>query len=238
MLRTSETDRTPATRRGFLFQKRLSEPECCITRAYTVFDMAVIGYARVSTREQNPESQAAELRAAGAEQVFTDRGESSREAARPQWIACKAQLKPGDTLVIRALDRVAGTERMAIETIRELGERGGIRLRSLSEPFLGVDTSTPMGEAIVGIMAVMAQLRVSMIRENTRRGLAHARAQGESRRAASRHGCRPHRDGAAAAQGREKLCADRQDPWCQCREHLPFFSCGKPLIQFDNQCYI
>lgn len=131
-----------------------------------------------STREQNPESQAAELRAAGAEQVFTDRGESSREAARPQWIACKAQLKPGDTLVIRALDRVAGTERMAIETIRELGERG-IRLRSLSEPFLDVDTSTPMGEAIVGIMAVMAQLRVSMIRENTRRGLAHARAQGK-----------------------------------------------------------
>lgn len=87
-------------------------------------------------------------------------------------------LKPGDTLVIRALDRVAGTERMAIETSRELGERG-IRLRSLSEPFLDVDTSTPMGEAIVGIMAVMAQRRVSMIRENTRRGLAHARAQGK-----------------------------------------------------------
>lgn len=76
--------------------------------------MAVIGYARVSTREQNPESQAAELRAAGAGQIFTDRGESSREAARPQWVACKAQLKPGDTLIIRALDRVAGEERMAI----------------------------------------------------------------------------------------------------------------------------
>lgn len=140
--------------------------------------MAVIGYARVSTREQNPESQAAELRAAGADEVFSDRGESSREAARPQWIACKAQLKSGDTLIVRALDRVAGTERMAIETIRELGERG-IRLRGLTEPFLDVDTSTPMGEAIVGIMAVMAQLRVSMIRENTRRGLAHARAQGK-----------------------------------------------------------
>lgn len=139
--------------------------------------MAVIGYARVSTHEQNPESQAAELRAAGAEQIFTDRGESSREAARPQWIACKAQLKPGDTLIIRALDRVAGEERMAIEIIRELGERG-VRIKSLTELFLDVDISTPMGEAIVGIMAVMAQLRVSMIRENTRRGLAHARAQG------------------------------------------------------------
>ncbi|WP_239543475.1 recombinase family protein [Glutamicibacter sp. FR1] len=56
--------------------------------------MAVIGYARVSTREQNPQAQAAELRAAGAEQIFTDCGESSREAARPQWVACKAQLQP------------------------------------------------------------------------------------------------------------------------------------------------
>ena len=139
--------------------------------------MAVIGYARVSTREQNPQAQAAELRAAGAEQVFTDRGESSREAARPQWLACKAQLQPGDTLVIRALDRVAGEERMAIEIIRELGERG-VRIKSLTEPFLDVDISTPMGEAIVGLLAVMAQLRVSMIRENTNRGLAHARAQG------------------------------------------------------------
>lgn len=139
--------------------------------------MAVIGYARVSTREQNPQAQAAELRAAGAEQVFTDRGESSRDTERPEWLACQRYLRPGDTLVIRALDRIAGTERMAIEVIRELGERG-VRIKSLTEPFLDVDISTPMGEAIVGIMAVMAQLRVSMIRENTRRGLAHARAQG------------------------------------------------------------
>lgn len=79
--------------------------------------------------------------------------------------------------MVRALDRIAGTEVMAIETIRNLGSRG-VRLRSLSEPFLDVDTSTPMGEAIVGIMAVLAQLRVATIRENTRRGLEHARAHG------------------------------------------------------------
>lgn len=155
----------------------------------------------MSTREQNPQAQAAELRAAGAEQIFTDRGESSREAARPQWIACKAQLQPGDTLVIRALDRVAGEERMAIEIIRELGERG-VKIKSLTEPFLDVDISTPMGEAIVGIMAVMAQLRVSMIRENTRRGLVHARAQG-------RVGGRP-RVMDATAQPRHASCARKE----------------------------
>lgn len=139
--------------------------------------MNVIGYARVSTREQNPASQEAELRASGCGRVFVDRGESSRTADRPEWTACLDYLRAGDTLVIRALDRVAGSELMAIELIRDLARRG-VRLKSLTEPFLDVDTSTPMGEAIVGIMAVLAQLRVSTIRENTMRGLAHARAEG------------------------------------------------------------
>lgn len=138
---------------------------------------SIIGYARVSTREQNPQGQQAELSEAGASRVFVDHGESSRIADRPQWRACLDYLRQGDTLVIRALDRVAGTELMAIEIIRDLGRRG-VRLQSLTEPFLDVDTSTPMGEAIVGIMAVMAQLRVSTIREDTKRGLEHARAAG------------------------------------------------------------
>lgn len=139
--------------------------------------MNVVGYARVSTHEQNPDAQEAELRAAGAGRVFVDQGESSRLEDRPQWVACLDYLREGDTLVIRALDRAAGTELMAIELIRDLGRRG-IRLRSLTEPFLDVDTSTPIGKAVVGIMAVLAQLRVATIRDNTLRGLADARAQG------------------------------------------------------------
>ncbi|WP_243106659.1 recombinase family protein [Actinomyces lilanjuaniae] len=140
---------------------------------------SIVGYARVSTREQTPDSQEAELRAAGVARVFVDRGESNRIAGRPQWNPCLDYLREGDTLVIRALDRIAGTEQVAIELIRDLGRRG-VRLRSLTEPFLDVDTSTLMGEAVVGIMAVLAQLRVATIRENTRRGLAHARAQGRT----------------------------------------------------------
>ncbi len=136
-----------------------------------------VGYARVSTREQNPDAQEAELRAAGCERVFVDHGESSRIHDRAQWAACLDYLREGDTLVIRALDRIAGSEVMAIEIIRTLGGRG-VRIKSLTEPFLDVDTSTPMGEAIVGIMAVLAQLRVATIRENTRRGLEYAKAQG------------------------------------------------------------
>lgn len=136
-----------------------------------------IGYARVSTRDQSVEAQVAELETAGCVRVFIDHGQSSRREDRPDWRACLDYLRDGDLLVIRALDRIAGTEQMAIEQIRALAARG-VRLRSLTEPFLDIDPTTPMGEAMLGIMAVFAQLRISSIRENTRRGVEHARAQG------------------------------------------------------------
>ena len=82
---------------------------------------------------------------------------------------------PGDTLLIRALDRLAGTEKMAIETIHELDELG-VLIKSLTEP--AIDTTSAMGRALYGIVAVFAQLRVDTIRENTRRGLEYARTQG------------------------------------------------------------
>lgn len=137
--------------------------------------MTLIGYARVSRRDQNPEAQVAELYRAGAESVYVDHGESSRISNRPQWVACLARLEPGDTLLVRRLDRVAGSERMAIDTLTELSDRG-IDIRSLTEP--EIDTTTPMGRALFGIVAVFAQLRVDTIRDNTRRGLEHARAAG------------------------------------------------------------
>lgn len=137
--------------------------------------MSIVGYARVSTREQDAAAQEAELVAAGAVRVFVDRGESSRVRDRPQWLACLDYVRAGDTLVVRRLDRIAGSERMAIETISELHERG-VNIKSLTEP--DIDTTTPMGRALFGIVAVFAQLRVDTIRENTRRGLEHARAQG------------------------------------------------------------
>lgn len=136
---------------------------------------ALIGYARVSRRDQNPEAQVAELYRAGAERVYVDHGESSRIANRPQWVACLERLEPGDALLVRRLDRVAGSERMAIDTLTELSDRG-IDIRSLTEP--EIDTTTPMGRALFGIVAVFAQLRVDTIRDNTRRGLEHARAAG------------------------------------------------------------
>lgn len=135
----------------------------------------VVGYARVSRHDQNPAAQEAELHAAGAGRVFVDHGESSRVRDRPQWLACLDYLRPGDTLMVRRLDRLAGSEKVAIETITDLHERG-VNIKSLTEP--DIDTTTPMGRALFGIVAVFAQLRVDTIRENTVRGLAHARAEG------------------------------------------------------------
>lgn len=135
----------------------------------------LVGYTRVSTRDQEPGSQESALLAAGCSRVFVDHGESSRIRDRPEWLACLDYLRPGDTLIVRALDRLAGTTTMAIETINDLHERG-INIKSLTEP--DIDTTTAMGRALFGIVAVFAQLRVDTIRENTRRGLEHARAQG------------------------------------------------------------
>lgn len=134
-----------------------------------------IGYARVSKNEQNPAAQEAELRAAGAGRVFVDHGESSRIMDRPQWLACLDYIRAGDTLIVRRLDRLGGSERIIIETLNDL-ERRGVNIKSLTEPM--IDTTTPMGRALFGIVAVFAQLRVDTIRENTMRGLQFARSEG------------------------------------------------------------
>lgn len=134
----------------------------------------LIGYARVSTKDQNPQYQEHELRKAGAGRVFVDHGDSSRVRDRPQWLACLDYMRDGDTLLVHRLDRLSG-EWHLFQMITQLEERG-INIRSLTEPV--VDTTSPMGKAFFGIVAVFAQLRIDTIRENTKAGLAHARSQG------------------------------------------------------------
>lgn len=136
---------------------------------------AVVGYARVSRHEQDPGAQIRALKEAGAERIFVDHGQSSRRADRPQWVACLDYLRPGDTLVVWRLDRLAGSTTMAIEVITDLQDRG-VNIKSLTEP--DIDTTTPMGRALFGIVSVFAQLRVDTIQQNTRAGLERARAEG------------------------------------------------------------
>lgn len=168
---------TRATRRGGVRHKghqNFAAPPAPWEVSGTLGGMALIGYARVSTVEQDPSTQVEQLRAAGCERVFVEHGKSSRRRDRPQWIACMDYMRRGDGLVVYRLDRLAGTTSLMLDTIEQLRSEG-IDLRSLTEPEF--DTTTPMGRAAFGMSTVFAQLRVDTIRQNTVDGLARARAE-------------------------------------------------------------
>ena len=134
----------------------------------------LIGYARVSTQEQNPALQHDALHAAGCENVYTEKA-SGAQRERPQLAAAIAYMRKGDTLVVWKLDRLARSIRQLIETVEMLEERG-IGFRSLTE---AIDTTSSGGKLIFHIFAALAEFERGIIRERTNAGLAAARARGK-----------------------------------------------------------
>ena len=155
--------------------------------------MAVIGYARVSTTEQNLDLQLTALKSAGAARTFADNGVSGSTVERPQLSKALDRLETGDVLTVWKLDRLGRNTRHVLDPIEDIRKRGA-GFRSLTE---GLDTTGPMGTAMLTIMAAFAQLeRVTMI-DRTKAGLAAAAAN-------NRHGGRPRKiDDAAAARAKE-----------------------------------
>ncbi|MFF0818374.1 recombinase family protein [Rhodococcus sp. NPDC003318] len=137
--------------------------------------MSIIGYARVSTLEQNPALQEQALTEAGAIRVFTDY-ESGAKADRPQLAECLNYLRDnaGDVLVVWKLDRLGRSLPHLIDTVTTLGQRG-IAFRSITE---GFDTTTAGGEFLFHILGALAQMERRMIRERTMAGLGAARREG------------------------------------------------------------
>ena len=133
----------------------------------------LIGYARVSTDEQNLELQLDALEAAGCKRVFRDVGSGSLKH-RPELDACFDYLRPGDTLVVWRLDRLGRGLKHLIESIDELHARE-VGFRSLTE---AIDTTTPAGRLQFHIFGALAEFERETIRERTRAGLAAARARG------------------------------------------------------------
>lgn len=130
----------------------------------TVIGMtAILGYARVSTIGQDLDAQLAALSSAGvaAERVFTDKLSGSAKTARPGLAAMLNYARPGDTVVVTAIDRLGRSVAEVTRTIAELGECR-ILLRALRE---GVDTATPTGRAVAAIMATLAELELELGRE-------------------------------------------------------------------------
>jgi DNA invertase Pin-like site-specific DNA recombinase len=134
----------------------------------------MIGYARVSTDDQDLSLQLDGLKAAGCEPIFTDKISGSKER-RPGLDKCLAQLTAGDTLVVWRLDRLGRSLPHLVEVVSDLKERK-VGFRSLRDG--AIDTTTPSGELVFHIFAAMAQFERELIRERTRAGLAAARARG------------------------------------------------------------
>jgi len=128
----------------------------------------------VSTADQNPQLQLDALATEDCLKVHTDRA-SGTKADRPQWTACLADLRPGDTLVIWRIDRLGRNLRDFIDIVTTLQARG-VGVRSLSNGL--VDTTTAHGAVVFGMFALMAEYEAALIRERTQAGLAAARARG------------------------------------------------------------
>ena len=135
--------------------------------------MPLIGYARVSTRDQHPEAQTDALSAAGCEKVFVDHA-SGILAKRTALDEALGYLRAGDTLVITKLDRLGRSVRNLKALADELQSRQ-VGLRALSQ---GIDTTTPGGRLFFHMLAAIAEFEHDLIVERTVDGLAAARARG------------------------------------------------------------
>jgi DNA invertase Pin-like site-specific DNA recombinase len=132
-----------------------------------------VGYGRVSTRDQNPDSQRDALAAAGCTKVFVDRA-SGKLDRRPELDAALEYLRPGDTLVITRLSRAARSLKHLLELTATLRERG-VELQVLKQ---GIDTTTPTGRLAFHMLGAIDEFLRELIVEGTHEGLEAARARG------------------------------------------------------------
>lgn len=136
-----------------------------------------VGYARVSTKAQSVEAQVAELNAAGAEVVFSERVSTRKaEGDRLQLQACLAELQPGDELLVVKLDRLGRTQREVIERLAKLQEQG-IHVRTL-DGLVNTKGMGKMAPLVIGLLTGLAEVERSLIRERTIASVEHRRATG------------------------------------------------------------
>lgn len=141
----------------------------------------LIGYARVSTLEQNEDLQTDALRKAGCGRIYVDHS-SGAKASRPQLDRMLDMLRPEDTVVVWKLDRLGRSVQNLVDLMDRF-QKMGVEFRSLTE---NMDTSTPGGVLVFNIFSALAQFERDLIRERTVAGLTAARARG-------RKGGRPYK---------------------------------------------
>lgn len=136
--------------------------------------MAMIGYARVSTSEQNTDSQCAELTKAGCGTIFIDE-ETGTKFTGTELEKALIYLREGDVLVVTDIDRLRRNTFGFLRFIDQL-EKRGVKFKSLYQNT--IDTTTPNGKFMSIMYAAFAELEASLISQKTKRGLREARARG------------------------------------------------------------
>lgn len=136
--------------------------------------MAEVGYVRVSTADQSLDLQLQAMEKAGISKVFKDHGVSGTLASRPALDEALAYVREGDVFTVWKLDRLGRSTKNVLEVIDRLNETG-VGFRSLTE---GLDTTGPMGKAMLTVLAAFNQLERDVIVERTKAGLDAARAKG------------------------------------------------------------
>jgi len=133
----------------------------------------IIGYARVSTTDQDTALQIDALNAASCERIYQEsRSGASKE--RPELTRCLDAIRSGDTLVVWRLDRLGRSLKDLVHIVSELEDKG-VGFRSLNE---SIDTTTAGGKLIFHVFAALAEFERSLIQERTKAGLKAARARG------------------------------------------------------------
>jgi DNA invertase Pin-like site-specific DNA recombinase len=134
----------------------------------------LLGYARVSTDEQETHLQIDALRIAGAERIYEEKA-SGAKTDRPELLRMLDSARKGDVVIVWKLDRLGRSLLQLIETVNLLHDRG-VQLRSLTESL--VDTTSPSGKLVFGIFALMAEFERDLLRQRTIAGLLAARKRG------------------------------------------------------------
>lgn len=133
----------------------------------------ILGYARVSTADQNLDSQTDALTAEGAERIFADKI-TGKSSSRPELDKMLEQLRPDDVVLVTKYDRLARSLRDLLDIVEAI-QQSGAEFRSVAEE---IDTRTPAGRLTFHIFASIAQFERERISERTREGLQAAKARG------------------------------------------------------------
>ena len=137
--------------------------------------MAMIGYARVSTRDQDLTIQEDTLKAAGCERLYREKVSGAKAENRPKLCRMLKSLEPADVVVVKKLDRLARSTRDLLNIVHQI-EESGAEFRSLDDTWC--DTTTAHGKLLLTILGGLAEFERSLIQDRTQAGIQRARDLG------------------------------------------------------------